>query len=493
MFASRESPLKSIAKDAVVYLPAKAIPAIVGFLSIAVFTRFLAPEQYGIFVLVITGVRILSATVFGWLDRSTLRFFEDYRGNNLLPNLISTNLSFLVISAGVISIVLLSATWIAEPFLEPGFIPVLRIGILVLVTQSFYEFFMTVNRASRATVRFSLYAGFDSLGRFLLATAFLYYFSMDERAILWGFVFTGTIVSVFEFIRWVKVARIRPGLFVSPILKRSALYGLPLVGHAFGLLVLSVSDRYMVQYYLGSDQVGVYSAGYNLTSFIVDSLFNGTILLAAFPVIIQVFESRGREEAGSLLRDLFCTYAILGTPLVFGLSALGKGIVGIALGEEYQQSYEIIPWVAGGLFFWGLTTYSIKAFELGERTMNITYIVLFSGLVNILGNVLLIPALGINGAAISTFFSYFVCFAASAFFGNRIMRLQFPWKTFVKAVSAAVTMYVVMAYLDKLCGHAWVGIPMLCAVGFLTYVCTLVVLREESLGTLVSYARGLYS
>lgn len=488
MTATRESPMKSIVKDAVVYLPAKVVPAIVGFASIAVFTRFLSPEQYGIFVLVITGVRILSATAFSWLERSTLRFFEDYRLNNLLPNLISTNLTFLVVSATIVSMVLFCVTWILEPFLESKLLPALRIGVIVLVTTSFSSFFMSVIRASRQSIRFSLYANFESLGRFLLAAALIFYFSMDERAILWGFVFTGSIVSVCEFIHWYKVARIRPGLFVASILKRSALYGLPLVGHAFGLVVLSISDRYLIQYYLGSDQVGIYSAGYNLVSFIVDSLFTGTIFLAAFPVIIQVFESGGRNETGSLLKGVFRTYAVLGTPLVFGLSALGKPIVGIALGEEFQEAYRIIPWVAGGLYFWGLTTYSIKPFELCEKTINITYLVLFSSLVNILGNILLIPALGITGAGISTFCSYLVCFVLSSLLGSRILTLQFPWVTFVKSVSAAVIMYAAIAFLHELYGHTVSWILVASSTGFLTYVGTLLLLRETFLISMLSYA-----
>ena len=74
--------LRSLIKDSLLYVPSKAVPAVMGFASVVMFTRLLSPEEYGWYVLTITTVAIVSLIGFGWLNQSALRFFEESRKKN---------------------------------------------------------------------------------------------------------------------------------------------------------------------------------------------------------------------------------------------------------------------------------------------------------------------------------------------------------------------------------------------------------------------------
>ena len=72
--------------------------------------------------------------------------------------------------------------------------------------------------------------------------------------------------------------------------KQMLRFGLPLIGLVLLDLVLSVSDRYLLQIFKDAAQVGIYAAGYRIAEtgvFAVVLFLN----LAAFPVLIKVFES----------------------------------------------------------------------------------------------------------------------------------------------------------------------------------------------------------
>jgi len=249
----------------------------------------------------------------------------------------------------------------------------------------------------------------------------------------------------------------------------------------------------MIQYFLGTKEVGIYSAGYNMVSSSIDTLFGGVLMLAALPIIFQTFVQKGENETRSLLKGLLGIYLIILLPVVFGIAALSKDIVGVLLGESFQNTYIILPWVAVGIFFWGLTTYMIKSCELKEKTLYITYLMLFAGVLNIVLNLFLIPGFGIVGAGISTLAAYLCCFVTSLIISRKIFPIPFPWIVFGKSFLAASGMYLILSF--RVFHHDAGNIGFLIAdilLGAITYFAILVLLREKTLFSISMYLKRLF-
>ena len=70
----------------------------------------------------------------------------------------------------------------------------------------------------------------------------------------------------------------------------------------------------------------------------------------------------------------------------------------------------VVPFVALGILFWGLYTLFVQIIVLLKQTENIGKIWMFSAFLNFVGNIILIPKLGIIGAAITTLISYIISF-----------------------------------------------------------------------------------
>jgi len=438
-------PIISVAGDAFRYIPSRIIPALGGFLSIAIYTRFLGPRDYGLYTLVTVTISMLSV-VFVWINKPSMRYFEEYKRKNALSGFISTSIASLIFLFFVIALIWYALIAILKRHIDRDFAYLLKIGVFVLIAEVGYFFVLTILQAERKSLKYSVYTSINTIGKLLVAICLLWLFSLGPQSILWaillvtGGLFCLELASFFR--RWsIKISR-----YSKSQIKRFASYGFPLIGESIGMLILAVSDRYMIQYFLGPKEVGIYSAGYNMVASIMDSLFGGILMLAALPVIFQTFEHKGEVETRSLLKDLLSIYSIILVPVVLGIAALSKSIVGVFLDKSFQNTYIILPWVAGGILFWGATTYVIKSFELREKTLYITYLVLFAGGLNILLNLFFIPVFGIIGAGLSTLASYLCCFIASLVASRRIFLISFPWISFGKSFLAATGMYLILSF-----------------------------------------------
>jgi len=471
---------REVLKDSFYYLPAKAIPAVMGFIAVAAYTRLLTPREYGQYILVLTTISMVSLFAFGWLNQSILRYFEENRKRDSFGQFITTNIIFWLTLLLVISFIWYLLTVVLHDYLGSNLGHLLRIGVLVLGVQTGYSLVLTMLRADRQALKYSLFSSADAIGRLGLAILLIHYLSLKADGILWGVaaatggVFLWGFVSLYR--RW-RIKIVPPSM---ALLKKYALYGLPLAAVGAGELILSVSDRYMIGYFLGAGKVGIYAAGYNIVSVAMGSIFT-VLFLAAYPILIQAYEHEGEDKVRTLLKDILAIYFLALIPILFGIVALSRDIVTVVLGKEFMQAEIIIPWVAGGIFFLGLAFCAYNPFYLRKKTQVLLLPLAFASASNIGLNIILIPHLGIVGAAISTFVAYLILFIATFGYSTRLLAWIIPWETFIKTILAGAAMYFVLffSFHGAVMGFKLIVIKIVC--GAVIYIAIAALLKEQLL------------
>lgn len=439
---------KNTLYDLVRYVPSAVIPTSLGFIAVAVYTRILSPEEYGLYTLVFTTVLFTHTLAFSWLNQSTIRYYERFRIKDIQA-FYSTGLFGFCINAIAITIIWFSILFLLYKYSEHRIWELLFYGPLVMMFYSGSNFMIAYLRAMRESLRYSIQTSINAVLKLLCSVAFIVCLDIGAEAVLLGIAIAGASIFISECIRlWKKwVPQIRN--FSSDIFRSFAHYGLPLVGLALANVILSSSDRYLIGYFLDSVHVGIYSAGYKITETGV-MLFVSFLMLASFPALIETYERGGEKEVKLLMYDLLSIFLILLLPVFAGISVLSKDIVKAVLGVSYYKAHVIVPWTAAGVFFMGLCTYYNKSFELKEKTIILLAIFAAASLLNILLNMVLIPWLGILGAAISTFFSYFGSFILSVSIGSKYVMWSFPMKTGFKALIGSSIMSLVIILLPDL-------------------------------------------
>ncbi len=466
---------KNTVYDLIRYIPSVIVPTVLGFIAVALYTRLLSPEEYGLYALIFTTSLFIEIIAFHWLNQSTLRYYERFKGDELKEFYSTSFFAFLLVAFMTTAALVLILSLLCHLF-DPRKQQLLYYLPLVVLSQSGAKFMLVILRAKRDSLRYTIQISLNSIIKLICGLIFIYVLGRSAEAILLGISIAGIYVFLFESLRLVKLWYLKFQFFRKTIFKKYARYGFPLVGLAFANLILAVSDRYVIELIKDSSHVGIYAAGYK----IAETGVLGIILflsLASFPALITTYENKGELKAKALMQDLLSIFIILLVPAVAGITILSEDIIKVMLGEAYREAYLILPWIAAGIFFLGLCPYYSKSFELKEKTIALPLLYAGPALLNILLNVLLIPLIGIQGAAISTFTAYFGCLVALRITGSKYIKWRFPWKTCLKAVFASLIMCVVVYFLP---GQKinWLSLIYKITIGCCVYV-TLMMIFEK--------------
>ena len=470
--------VKKIIKDIRLYTIAKIIPGFFSVFAITIYTRVLSPEEYGLYNLVLTTVSIITAICFEWLNKAILRYFAEYKQIGQLTQLISTVVCSLPAILLVVLILWYLGVNLLQSYLEYNFILYLNIGGLVLLANAGYTFILCIRQANQESFSYTIRSIVNAILKLLIAICFIYFFHMGAKGVFWGIIISSGSIFILDIFSIRRRWQIKISFFSIKLFKEFLAYGLPLIGLSVASYILVAGDRYMIKYFLTTDDVGVYSASYTLSNEIIQ--FPMTILLlASYPVIMETFEKKGDRETSLLLNKIMELYFIFLMPIIFGIGALAKNVAYILLGKDFQSGYIIFPWVLAGSFCFGLAQYLYKPFELKKNTKTLSSLVVFVAILNIILNLFFIPKFEILGAAYTTLISSFVYLFLCWLISQKIFIWSFPWGTFTRTTVASSIMFFTLYFLVP-------GVPLnigsliiVVLIGAVCYFIVLWILREK--------------
>lgn len=176
---------------------------------------------------------------------------------------------------------------------------------------------------------------------------------------------------------------------------------IPILGQVFHYV-----DRLSIQRLMLSSDQGIYSATVAIAQMLsaVGLAVNNVI----YPHLSTTWEQGKREEALRNL-DLAIRTTAVGL-LILGLILVlaGDFVIGLLLGEAYTPGGKVLPYLV--VFY--LLSMSLWLFGVFSTLVEKTYVnavgLVFALPVNVTLNLMLIPRMGILGAAVATMLSYFV-------------------------------------------------------------------------------------
>ncbi|UCE39598.1 MAG: oligosaccharide flippase family protein, partial [Thermoplasmata archaeon] len=177
--------IKGFVKDAIKYLPAQIIPAIVGLISISVITRLFPPEDYGAYSLVMVTVVVLT-TLLGWLPVSIIRFYPAYERDNKLDSFYGNICSLTIISIITISLISLFLLVSIKTRVSPTFCLLMYIGIGLFAVIGLFDVLQYFLRSERKVNWYSRFAVWKSIGTLGIALLLIFVFRRGIESFLWG-------------------------------------------------------------------------------------------------------------------------------------------------------------------------------------------------------------------------------------------------------------------------------------------------------------------
>ncbi len=164
-------------------------------------------------------------------------------------------------------------------------------------------------------------------------------------------------------------------------------------------------DIWLVSYYEGNSQLGIYALAVNFAMFIL--LYAKIIGGVMMPYLSEDNDGQRKKYFTTYSRINFASVIIM----VIVLAVVGESFLTLLYGKEFSSSAEPFNILLIGMVFTAMSQlFSIMLFSKGKN--NIALLANSVGLIStVLFDVLLIPKYGIIGAAIATTISYFILFS----------------------------------------------------------------------------------
>ncbi len=138
----------------------------------------------------------------------------------------------------------------------------------------------------------------------------------------------------------------------ADLLRDLLAFGLPFVPSALALLVINLSDRFMVKAFLGLEALGVYGIAFKLG---LPMLFVVRAFRSAWaPALLRIAERADAREVCARVATYFLAGAVF---LVLILATYARECIILIAGdrsEDYLIGHPVIPLVALGFLFYGL-------------------------------------------------------------------------------------------------------------------------------------------
>lgn len=183
------------------------------------------------------------------------------------------------------------------------------------------------------------------------------------------------------------------------------------------ITVYAQMDKVMIKHMIGEADTGLYSAALMICQYW--SLIPIAIINSLRPVIMELKKDGDEEGYKRKFSQLYIILTWLGLAVSLVISLLSKFIMVTVYGETYASasgSLAIAIWY---------TTFSVLGVARGnwlvceDKNKYAKWFVLFGAITNLVLNFVLIPIMGINGAAIATLITQLVvCYVGPAVFKN---------------------------------------------------------------------------
>jgi len=470
--------IKELIKDVYKYLPSFIVPAIVGVIALPIKTRLFSPADYGDYVLVLATVSVLSAIATAWISASIIRFFPAYEVDKQTAKFYGTVAKLTLLSIVGLSLAFSGVLFLAQKHISSNLYSLMHIGILLFVATSCSQVLLSFLRIKRQVTWYSSLTIWRTVAGLGVGVLLVIVFHYGVGGLLWG-PFLSTVVA-FPLLYKLAIGKVslKEGRIHSRMSSEILRYGLPIAVVNIASWILSLSDRYVLELFRTSHEVGIYAANYAIPQqsiLMIGSLF----MISSGPIGVRIWESQGMQATKAFLNKLTRYYLLAALPAAVGLGVLAKPFASLLLAQAYVPGYRIIPVVAFGMLIAGSTHSFSLVLTLQKRSDLLMYCFLGAASLNIGLNVLLIPVYGYMAAAITTLVAYTADLALRIGFAKRFFTWEFPFKSLGKAACASAIMGAVVYPIGtSLTASPLINLTVGIPLGVLIYVVSLFLVRE---------------
>ena len=396
--------LRNIFKQTAIYSLGNLSLKLIGLVLLPIYTSYLTTSDYGALALLEVTSTLAVAFFSFKLSTSMMRWCSDTEDTAKRKSIVFTNYSFSILIIIVLNIILyflydqLSMLYFGSHGYEVLF-------IILFISASFeimnyYPFELL--RFEEKSIFYILITIFRLILVLVLNIVFIVKLEMGIKGILLSQLIGQILIYIYTLPFMIRRMSFT---FNFNELKDMINYGFPLVFASIAMMLLNLGDRYIIKYLRDFSDVGIYSLGYKIGSvinvFVIQS-FN----IGFLPIAYKMYD---KKEANRFFSKTLTYYVMVLVIFSYVVSAFSKEVIeSFARNDAFFIAYKLVPLLTFVFIIRGIQYVFALGLHFVKKTQYNAVMVVTISLVNIGLNFLLIPKLGIYGAALSTILCWII-------------------------------------------------------------------------------------
>jgi O-antigen/teichoic acid export membrane protein len=464
------SELKTLYRHCAHYLGGRVCLMLLGFLSFPVLTRIFSVAEYGTMSLVLKILLLLTVIGKFGLQNSVQRFYAE---DGASPDLSHSRrfYSTLLFGSGMtgltVMMVFVGVLWLAPSgTLGTSLRQLFLLAAVLVVVRSMYPTLLGFLRAEGRTRTYNV-VEISVKACTVVAICLLLLFWRRSLNVFFGVTLAAEVAGVLILM----LVLYRRGVLDIRAMdwsyfRQMAFFAFPLIGYELASVILDSGDRLLVQHFLGAQSLGFYSAAYNVSTYIEESLMV-PINLALFPIYMKLWVEKGKGETQAFLSRSLNNFLALAVGVGCLALLTSSDVIVVLASRKFQQAHSLIPVLVTGLLIYAVHIFLNAALLIYKKTALMTRLVVYACVANLILNVILIPRMGLQGAAVATLLSYLMLVVMMGRVSFRLLPLQISYSGFLWNMAAGALTYVVIRPIHLYSALASAGVKG--SLGALTY------------------------
>lgn len=375
--------------------------------------RTLGKEQYGIFAYVISWLMVLILLGKLGIDTTLLRYAAAYRAKEewgLLKGILKTGNIIAFIASISIGIIIALVIFALGDRIANDLKMTFWIGCLVLPVMALVQLRQAIMRSMQKVI---LAVFPELIIQPVVMAVLMFILILSDRSldafsamILHFTAFVGALIVISRWTNRIVASETKDGREEIRLNEWTGVM-LPLLMMSGFNVINHRADIIMVGFFKGTTDAGIYSVAVHLSNFMVLGLT--AINLIAAPLISHLYAQNKRKDLQRMASLSALGIAIFTVPAAIIMLFCGKWLLGLFGGEgDFIVGYDSLVFLVIGQSVNALTGSVGYLLTMTGYQKEAAIVMGITALINIALNVILIPMMGIKGAAIATMISTIV-------------------------------------------------------------------------------------
>ncbi|MEM7062778.1 MAG: oligosaccharide flippase family protein, partial [Cyanobacteria bacterium P01_B01_bin.77] len=298
--------------------------------------------------------------------------------------------------------------------------------VLFAIFESWSKLLLSLWRVQEKALKFGFFNILKALFNVTLTIFLVVYLELGWQGRVLSIISAGLVFGAFSLWHLWHYQISNNYFYINSIqidhLKNALSFGLPLIPHALSGWVINYIDRFFIASMVGMSDVGIYSVAYQIGNII--GILALSFNQAWSPFLFKELKKDSHPVKVKIVKFTYAYFFIISI-LAVSLSLVFSVAAPFIIGQDFYDATQYVTWVALGYAANGMYFMVVNYIFYTEKNYFLPFITVFSALINIALNYILIEHNGAVGAAQATTITYAITFVLSWYVAKRVYKM--PW------------------------------------------------------------------